>query len=58
MYCDNCDQLTCSVNTTYRVTKTGKSITIYHCENCKATIEVEQFKGATIRIANKKKSSQ
>jgi len=57
MWCNNCDQLTCSTNTTYRVTKTGKNIVIQHCDQCKVTIESELVKGTTVKIINKKKNS-
>lgn len=60
MWCDNCDQLTCSTNTTYRTTKKGKSIVIQHCSICKMTLETEVVRGPHISITNtnKKKRSK
>lgn len=53
MFCDNCDQLSSSTNTTYRITKKGKNIVIQHCSICKMTIESELIQGTHVSIINK-----
>jgi len=53
MWCDACDQLSYSTNTTYRITKKGKTIRIEHCNKCRSTIETEVIVANTFRIKNK-----
>lgn len=57
MFCENCDQLASSTNTTYRVTKKGKNVRIEHCSICKMTQETETIHGPHISITNKTKKT-
>lgn len=54
MFCDFCDEITCSSNTTIRITSQGYEVIIEHCEICKSVIERRFHRHNTIRIINKR----
>jgi len=52
MFCDRCDRITISTNTTYRTYKSGTEVKVEHCEECKCTQETEYI-AYTVSIKTK-----
>gem|GEM_PF-5422706 len=52
-YCERCNAIRGSINTTIRVYASGIEVQIDHCDDCGQEQQTEFFKGPTIRIETK-----
>lgn len=57
MWCDWCDDISYSVQSTVRLTKDGREILIRYCGKCLHKSEVEYRSGNTVSIRNQGKKS-
>lgn len=52
-YCENCNAVRYSTNTTLRIYVYGVEVQVDHCETCGRIQETEFIKGPTVRYKNK-----